>query len=81
MSILRAIYAFMRGLLADRARLAAENLALRQQLPLLKRAPPEPASWSASGTIAERVSPPATFKFGRAARAATIPLTGSGWPA
>ena len=32
MSILMGIFIFVRGLLADRARLATENLALRQQV-------------------------------------------------
>ena len=38
MSILGAICLFVRGLLADRARLALENRAPRQQLAVLKRA-------------------------------------------
>jgi transposase InsO family protein len=42
MSILGVIWAFVRGLLAGRARLAAENLALRQQLAVLKHATPRP---------------------------------------
>ncbi len=42
MSILGVISLFVRGLLADRARLAAENLALRQQLAVLKHAHPRP---------------------------------------
>ena len=40
MSIVGAICAFVRGLMADRARLALENLALRQQLAVLKRTTP-----------------------------------------
>ena len=36
MCILTTIYMLVRGLLADRARLAAEHLALRQQLAVLK---------------------------------------------
>jgi hypothetical protein len=36
------IWAFVRGLLADRARLAAENLALRQQVAILKHTTPRP---------------------------------------
>ncbi len=42
MSILGAICLFVRGLLADRAPLAAENLALRQQLAVFKHATPRP---------------------------------------
>ena len=42
MSILGAICVFVRGLLANRARLAAENLALRQQLAVFKHAQPRP---------------------------------------
>ena len=42
MPILVAICLFVRGLLADRGRLAAENLALRQQVAVLKHATPRP---------------------------------------
>ncbi len=42
MTILGAICLFVRGLLADRARLAAENVALRQQLAAFKHARPRP---------------------------------------
>ena len=36
MSVLRGIVLFSRALFGDRAELAAENLALRQQLAVLK---------------------------------------------
>lgn len=42
MFIVRAILLFVRGLTANRTRLAAENLALRQQVALLKRTNPRP---------------------------------------
>ncbi len=42
MSLFTALYLFVRGLLADRARLAAENLALRQQVAVLKQRNPRP---------------------------------------
>ncbi len=42
MFIFAMIPVFIRGLLADRARLAAENLALRQQVAVLKRTNPRP---------------------------------------
>ena len=42
MCILMGIFLFLRGLLADRGRLAAENLALRQQVAILKRTNPRP---------------------------------------
>jgi len=42
MSTLEAIYLLVRGLLSDRARLAAENLALRQQVAALKQRKPRP---------------------------------------
>ena len=37
MGILRAVFFFLRGLLLSRAALAAENLALRQQVAVYKR--------------------------------------------
>jgi hypothetical protein len=42
MSIPGMLWAFVRGVLAGRARLAAENLALRQQVAILKHATPRP---------------------------------------
>lgn len=42
MTIFGAISLLVRGLLSDRGRLAAENLALRQQLAVLKHANPRP---------------------------------------
>jgi transposase InsO family protein len=42
MSIVGVFFLFVRGLLAGRARLAAENLALRQQVAILKHATPRP---------------------------------------
>jgi putative transposase len=42
MSATLALFVFLRGLLAGRAALAAENLALRQQLAVLRRATPRP---------------------------------------
>ena len=43
MSILTTICMFMRGIICDRARLALENLALRQQLAVLKHTHPRPS--------------------------------------
>ena len=40
MSIVRAIYLLVRGLMLERGRLAAENLALRQQVAVLKHRNP-----------------------------------------
>jgi hypothetical protein len=42
MNWLKALFLFLRGLLASRASLAAENLALRQQLAILQREKPRP---------------------------------------
>ena len=42
MSIVRAILLLIRGLMADRAQLAAENLALRQQVAVPKHGNPRP---------------------------------------
>jgi transposase InsO family protein len=42
MSILRAVWILIRALLVERSALALENLALRQQLAVLKRATPRP---------------------------------------
>ncbi len=39
MSTRKAIFLLVRGLLSDRAQLAAENLALRQQLAILNKKP------------------------------------------
>lgn len=37
MGVFRAVWALVRGLLASRAALTAENLALREQLTVLRR--------------------------------------------
>ena len=37
MSVLHVLFVLIRNIVADRAELAAENLALRQQLAILKR--------------------------------------------
>jgi putative transposase len=42
MSVVMGIFVFIRGMLAARARLAAENLALRQQVAVLKHRNPRP---------------------------------------
>ena len=42
MCIFASLFLFVRGLVSDRARLATENLALRQQLAVLNRAMPRP---------------------------------------
>ncbi len=42
MCIVMGMLLFLRGLVSDRARLAAENLALRQQVAVLKRTNPRP---------------------------------------
>jgi hypothetical protein len=42
MCVLRAVWVFFRGVLAGRATLAAENLALRQQLAVLQRSVKRP---------------------------------------
>ena len=42
MSFLKALFLFLRGILVSRAALAAENLALRQQLAVLKQSTPKP---------------------------------------
>ena len=42
MFVFGTLFPFVRGLVSDQARLAAENLALRQQLAVLKRTTPRP---------------------------------------
>ena len=43
MSVLRAIFLILRGLVRGRAALAVENLALRQQLAVLRRSVKRPS--------------------------------------
>ena len=45
MSVLHLLFALIRNIVADRAELAAENLALRQQLAILEHKSKRPRLW------------------------------------